>query len=57
MTGLQNNVDNCEKLMQSGKVKDYKRMENLKLMVNKFNKQIKELEKSKLYNHDALLQQ
>ena len=48
LLNLRNNVVNCEKLLASGQVKDFTRKESIQLMINQFNTQIKELEKSKL---------
>ena len=54
MQNLLNNVANCEKLLASGQVKDFNRKESIQLMINQFNTQIKELEKSKLTQQESL---
>lgn len=48
MQNLLTNVSNCEKLLASGQVKDFARRESIQLMINQFNTQIAELERSKL---------
>ena len=53
MMQLMNNKANCEKLLASGTVKDFNRRESLQLMINQFDQQIKELEKSKMLPLDS----
>jgi len=53
MMQLMNNKANCEKLLASGNVKDYNRRESIQLMINQFDQQIKELEKSQALPPDS----